>query len=809
MVYGVVLYSIFSRRKWYIRTIVENGEVYTHELQDVTYQFPEIASKHLVEQCGLYDLPTTEEELSARVAVLTKLRAFEMRFEEARHRIPEIARSTSFYDSVAPPDPVKWASITLRGAAEKLLGRTDLTDMDLYAVQYYLFDAAEHFVSETRRFLQMKTFWVRPRQDLQDLHHVTDLLKRRSPVLQEFVSKARKIVTELREREAATWNEPPSRHPLTGVAWSDDDEAIIRFLLASLRVRRVIQNDPHAIPAAYIMKQLDLYSLELYDANAVHTFLVDLGIIAPWEELNTRRHSEAVEKTDVVSLVPTRPTPLVPPSLRPSDLYQHDVVESLRHDFGNLPVYVIDDWGAEELDDGISVERIPSNPDHVWLHVHIADPTALLAPTSELASEVMRALTSQYYVDRSVPMFPPSAGFHKFSLGNSPGVPDVAMTFSARVDSAGEIVEHKVQPSIIRNVQQIKYDEVNILLGFPKQYRRTPFQDLDKASLPVPRTFTDPRILEDLLLLQKVTGALEEARCRRGALLYGLPRAEMFLNPRPLLENLMGTTIPYEFRGFPDIMYTVLQSIEAGSRNIVAESMKVAGRVASLWLRDRGVPALRRSVGPLQSEQPGTVEKLLAQRGERGIIDPFVAMRAGVSSPSGQYLTVPGPHSLLGISADEGYMKVSSPLRRFGDLLAHWQLKHALLDPAQPVLFDRDWLARAATDFTVRELDAQRMETYQHAFWAHSFVRRWMDDPAASRRERDPLRELTGRVVEMPILDYRTKVKNCKVYVPQLGLTATVVDWPPERIPEPGDEVDVKINKVQIGIRPSLFLSLR
>ncbi|RPD70262.1 hypothetical protein L226DRAFT_574975 [Lentinus tigrinus ALCF2SS1-7] len=137
-----------------------------------------------------------------------------------------------------------------------------------------------------------------------------------------------------------------------------------------------------------------------------------------------------------------------------------------------------------------------------------------------------------------------------------------------------------------------------------------------------------------------------------------------------------------------------------------------AGRVASLFFWDRGIPAL-------QVERKGGLENLLGTRQENGAIDVFEAMRNRVSASAVSYTTTPGGHSLLGIPEGEGYMMVTSPLRRFGDMIAHWQIKHALLAERDPVLFDEAWLMRMSEDLGSCELEAKRTEGRQQQFWAH------------------------------------------------------------------------------------------
>ncbi|RPD61207.1 RNB-domain-containing protein [Lentinus tigrinus ALCF2SS1-7] len=802
---GIVLFSILYKRRWIVHTLATNGEVWTHHEHDVTFQIPEFVPKKLVDQCGLWENAQSDTETAARVDVVKRLRAFEKRFEYDCHQIPELARSTSFYDRVAHPDGKTWSQVTTRQAAEMLLGKTTmLTADDLFAVQVYLFDHGDLFVSEARRFLQTQIFWVRPRQEVEDIRTVHRIITHKSPALDTFLSKARTIVLDSRKRALDSYHEPPSRQPLDDIQWTTEDKAIMRFLVASMQNRRIIQADPYAIPLAHILKKLGLYTIgetETYDVRVAHQLLVELGLVAPWEELNTRQDLKR-ESPLQVDLAATKSTPILPSPLGPDDFYSHDIAESIRHDFGDTPVYVVDDWDAEELDDGISVERIPSDPEHTWLHIHVADPTVLLPPTHRLARHAMEMSTAYYFVDRTVPMLPRDAQFHKFSLGNVSGQPEPVLTFSLKTNSSGAIVDYKVRPSVVRNVRIIRYDEVDSLIGAPPHPVLYPF------GKPLSMTHTirpfDDATAEDFRLLQTVTHNLTRHRLNNGAIHFAFGQPDVTINPRPLPHELLSTDEPHTFRGFPSMTYAVLQIMGQGARAMISESMMAAGRVASLFFRDRGIPALRRAVGALQVERKNGLENLLATRQENGAIDVFEAMRNRVSAPAASYTTTPGGHSLLGIPEGEGYMKVTSPLRRFGDMLAHWQIKHALLAERDPVLFDEAWLRRMSEDLGSRELEAKRTEGRQQQFWAHSFLLRWIHDPAHEKRAHDPLRSLKARITDGPLQSARYHELLCKVNIPELGLHGRIGRWPVGRPVELGDEVEVEIERIQLGTHPLL-----
>ncbi|KAI9057255.1 RNB-domain-containing protein [Trametes sanguinea] len=810
---GVVLYTIFMDGAWLVHSLPPDGMVWMHREHDVQFVYPGFVSKELAEKCGVENIAEADDEINARVEVSRRMRDFEKRFEYDVNKVVEKARVIDFYNQVSRPD--EWVDITVDEAAEKLLeGRTHFTPSEMLAVQTYLLDCGPEFVVTNRRFLESRRLHVRPRCDVENIHTVRHMCISKHPAVDSFADKARALVLEYRQRALESWREPPSRHPLEGVEFTEEEMTILRFLIGSIPVARTTQHDFYSAPVAHVLKKIGLYVAENYDDFMLRSLLTEMGVIAPWEETITRdiTRPKRIEQ-DPITIAPAVPTPLVPQVLGPDDLYSHDIVETLRHDFGNASVYVVDDWDAEELDDGVSVERDASDPDYIWLHVHIADPTSLLPPTHRIAQNAFRMAESRYLLDRSEPMLPRDL-FHQFSLGNTQGTPDKVLSFSGKVSPTGEIVDYKVRPAIVRNVRIMRYDEGDALLGATPNKPLYPF---GQQPPPIPKphnaTIFEPSVKEDFQLLQEVVNRLRGARLKSGALGIVSPTVEMTLSPRPFPEDLLGRDDyqPSVFRGFPDLLYGVHQFKETGARFIVAESMKLAGRVASCFLRDRDIPALRRSVGNLQSEYVGGLDQAMAERDEEGIVDYARALQLRISAPPAHYVTTPGMHSLLGIPEGEGYVKVTSPLRRFGDTIAHWQIKHALLaeagEKASPVLFPQEWLKEFGIELELREADNKLNEKLQNQFWALAFLDRWMRDPAAARREHDPLQNLYGETMETPTMNARTKEARCKVYIRQLGLLAALDNVPDTVLLEPGAQVKLKVLQVRLGVRPYMMVA--
>ena len=136
---------------------------------------------------------------------------------------------------------------------------------------------------------------------------------------------------------------------------------------------------------------------------------------------------------------------------------------------------------------------------------------------------------------------------------------------------------------------------------------------------------------------------------------------------------------------------------------MVAELMILAGRVAAKFAYDRTIALPFRIQEPPNFDMqqvddsevlPSTLPNLSAKdaTNKRAIWD---AVRAQVNLQTGELSTTyydevrymmnpalmsatPRPHGSLGIADEFGYSRVTSPIRRYVDMLIHWQLKAAL-----------------------------------------------------------------------------------------------------------------------------------
>ncbi|KAJ3037287.1 hypothetical protein HK097_003553, partial [Rhizophlyctis rosea] len=426
-------------------------------------------------------------------------------------------------------------------------------------------------------------------------------------------------------------------------------------------------------------------------------------------ELNPLKGGTIDEK--VLDLVKSKVE--VPTSPYLPDFYTQDPCASIRRDFGNTPVYVIDDPNAHELDDGISIEETPNG---TWMHIHIADPTAYIPPNNPTSLIAQLRGNSVYLPERHYPMMPEQLSKMRFDLG----VSQCAMTFSAKIGEDGEIVDYNVSPSIIRNAKIIHYDDVDDVLDWSNVY------GIDRAeggrAKWVGDTFQargvkgagihndtankiDEEAAKTLRTLQGLARRHYEARLRRGGFLSDQPDYSVRLRPYPL-DFLPAKSERLVYEGAVKAPTITVNPYKAGHLSpahlFVSEAMVVGGRVAAKFCSDRKVPAAYRTQmqvrdNGLDAQSLNILDEVMKRRDERSGVIPYEEFRRLLRfMPGAKVTTKPGPHSSMGIPGprDEvngatesevcGYVKVTSPLRRYKDMVVHWNIKANLLGQPYP-----------------------------------------------------------------------------------------------------------------------------
>jgi len=824
VIHAVAMGPYYSDRTRQVHTLTTTGEAIPFNDADIMLCIPGFVDERLIDACGSMKLHTTEAELAARTRVLAELRAIDKRIEGAVRYVDN--RATKFYDYLKSPNPCEWKKVDVQTAA-RFYKRPDNLDTPFattIAVHKHLMDHPRKFIAHPTAYRETQTFLVRPQVQAQNIADITNWMRiEGGRILNEFCDKVKVIMDQAEAlRQKSTSTTPHEIHTNYDCTLTDTDREILRFLTDAFHAQRLTQSNPHSLPTNYILKRLGLLDDTEWPVNQLGTLqqvLTDLGVFSPWiDGASFASRVEALAHQPIIK--PLRAPPHPPKPLGPEDFYASDPLEALRHDFGNMPVYVIDDASASELDDGVSIETIPSEPNNYWVHVHVADPTTLLPPTHTLAYRAREMSESSYTVDGTGYMLPPLT-FERFSLGNTAATkqPQQVMTFSFKVDAVGDLIDYKVRAAIVKNVHIMTYDIVDATLGFPSFAPTFPFE-LPNSS-PPSHPPIDPGHDERLKLLYKVSSRLVTNRALRPVFNFAIPTSEVRFTrpilphlPSPFMESDTSTMRHFKlYDGFPDMSYSVMspEGVTRGARAMVSEFMKGACRVASRFGVENGTPLVRRHGSEPFGPDPAAIERLTASRDEFGMVDQYETAKAQVVLPRAVNTLAPKCHWGMGIPDGEGYVRVTSPLRRYADLVAHWQIKHTLLANSNParytkgkrVVFGEDWLSQYARESTFRDRERKRAKVMRGEYWSGIFLKRWLDGEVKSETLDPKTTVFEARTGAVVIKDGYNGKHRMRSMVSQLGVWGDITLDDPLEV---GSRVNVRIAGVKMGARPKINL---
>ncbi len=343
-----------------------------------------------------------------------------------------------------------------------------------------------------------------------------------------------------------------------------------------------------------------------------------------------------------------------------------DNMGDLRRDLTHLHVYTIDDISTTEIDDGLSIETLADGRKRIW--VHIADPTRWLDPDSPLDKDARKRGTSVYLPTGVIPMFPIELAAGPMSLIENKVCH--AMSFAVDLDEVGAIAHYEIVASLVKPNYRLTYEDVEEMLQLGVE------DDLER--------------LADFARLRK------KWRVAQGAIEIHLPDTSVKVdskNDDRLTLELMEDTF---------------------SRQLVAEMMILAGEVAAKFAQTNNIPIPYR-----YQEQPELPPLDTLMQLPSGPVREFAICRCMTKGSLGLYAS---RHAGLGLDA---YAQVTSPIRRYSDLLAHWQIKAFLRE--EPLPFTAEMLTAILQAIDPAIWDANQVEKQSVRYWSLEYLRRNKD----------------------------------------------------------------------------------
>ncbi|EGD99042.1 hypothetical protein TESG_06402 [Trichophyton tonsurans CBS 112818] len=483
------------------------------------------------------------------------------------------------------------------------------------------------------------------------------------------------------ERQAEQLKE--SSKPSTP-SFSETDRDIIEFLRLWILPPLFVRDSSLRSTGSFILFHIGLYdNFNLNEATG-YLALQELGILTPWENIHVLNEQVAlpghglspvsdaiVEECNRFCEIPSCIDTLV------------DSMKDFRKDWGETPVFCVDSASAAEIDDGFSLERIPDSSDRFWVHIHVANPSAFIPHDHLLAKGASHFKRSFYTPERVYPMFPPSLTSDKFSLG--PGKPTI--TFSAVVNMEGEILDTKITHGYINNVVYITPDRLRIMFGI--DMNENPSMSLEVGGTPKgpERPELQDHISEEhkaiLETMERLLAGRREKRMKKGAIEFfsNYPSSPLVSGGEEGVRSYTGDISGrYDYNDDPTIgvsgQFTQSDgSLEATKTDFVAHAMLLGGEIAAQWCKERNVPVIF-SAAAYNLDKVTTEDQGEFVPGS----SPYSQLPRAFSSSK------PTPHITLGM---DQYSKCTSPLRRYSDLIVHWQVEAALRHEAKQSMADR------------------------------------------------------------------------------------------------------------------------
>ena len=524
-------------------------------------------------------------------------------------------------------------------------------------------------------------------------------------VIHEFVRKSREVIDQSRmSRDPSPIGRlgPDKRKrqqvdPLRPVIIENSK---IWFSQKETRILRCILDwalfDVHKGPIRFIgpaiLRAVGMYDGYELDRATGMMFLQELSILMPWED-KAPYAAESVQplpgygsKNAAIDRLHNQAVTATPTL--------EDSMADMRKDWKDLPVFCIDSLTTKERDDGVSWEPIDELTG--WAHIHVANPSAFIKPssvTAQLAAELPEAL---YLPERKIEMLEPESV--RKHCGLAPNAPTI--TFSAKLTIDGDVQETRITHGVVRNVRFITYETLSQTL-FPTEGSADASVTVRTVGGELPIHGQTPRD-ESLTAFEtdSLRRLMEFGRARRlkrtegtdlgswGQLSHKVePSVYLGETPPRLgfspnhIRNVIGDPI-ISLRNSPYDPRT--RKFLHPSYQVVSDLMLLAGDIASNWCVARGIPIvyLGTNINPhlaklLQKFTENVYNPVVA---EHGYAPDHIFLRRAEYSGETTVSAEPRRHVFLNLPS---YTRISSPLRRYGDLFSHWQIDAAVRQEAR------------------------------------------------------------------------------------------------------------------------------
>ncbi len=335
-----------------------------------------------------------------------------------------------------------------------------------------------------------------------------------------------------------------------------------------------------------------------------------------------------------------------------------DMGELQRVDLTAMEAWAIDNAWSTDPDDAIAWDG-----SSIW--VHVADPASAILPDSAADKEALARGSTLYLPELTSPMLPDQA-LERFGLG----LGELSPALSFRIDLAadGSIASVEACASTVR-VRRASYGEADALMA--------------EGRAPA------------LARLAESAALRKGRRVENGAIEIEIP--EVRVSVRAESPEIRIERIPRD-----------------SSSGLVREMMLLAGEAAARWAFERGLAFPFYGQEAPSDMGPAALGELSSE-GEAALSAQFARrrlMRGGMWGPQ------PSAHRGLGLPF---YAQVTSPLRRYQDLLGHMQIRAFLSGRAT---LDADEVSRRCALAQAASAATRTAERASNQHWTLAYLTR-------------------------------------------------------------------------------------
>lgn len=572
----------------------------------------------------------------------------------------------------------------------------------LYSSEKVLAVLARHNLESVYRVQSwLRAYWEQQsRQSAES--PVLPVIAEGATVVKKFARKCQTLIAESRRLRRASGTRmdvitcnngenPAEEKAPQSVTWSETDRDFIKVLHLHCCADALHKVQAFQwIPPSIVRVTNSYEALDNLHLGSTWTLLTEIGLVQPFTDAEP--FDMAVRPANIsLNLALNKIGQRVMSGQSLLEAAQlRDSMSEVRKDWGNMPVFCVDKTSTIEVDDGISLEPVANEPGNYWYHVHVAHLSAFVTPQHPLGQCAEHRLTTVYNeAAGTMAMLPPWVS-RDFSLG--PNKP--CLTFSAKLNSKGDVLDRKVQAGFMRNVVRLSPRAIDKAFGKEDEYKSEVVFSLSVGTAPDVQEESKPQFEdvdvndEQLATLRVMHDLMSKYQAKRKPVKYIHQESAMNLKVANMKAWPFGVSSPDTWKPEfclvdPKITVDMLKvgrgKTQDGdeslpSQLIVEEAMILAGSIGAKFARDRNIPIVFNGLRPAVDGLENATERMryLIEQGQmnRNIWRQTISLFAtGIRS------SWPVEHRFIGLPE---YARFTSPLRRHFDLVNMWQIDATL-----------------------------------------------------------------------------------------------------------------------------------